>query len=238
MISMVVGLAGLLKSEFPGWSRSQIRNAIVESADPIDVQQEMGSGRINAYKALRQDTPPSAPNNLSSLPTSWYQLRLTWIDNSDNENGFKIERDSSIIATVSAEVTLYVDNSVTGGITYAYRVIAFNMAGDSPSSAFECSIPTNIPYTPYLNNATYDQSEGKVQLTWIDNSNNEQGFKIERKSEWQPSWEQIGTAGPNATEFFDEDNFDPDTFYYYRVRAYNPSGNSSYSNIRQVYIPW
>jgi len=234
---MVVGLAGLLKSRFPGWNRFKIRDAIVESADPIDVQEEMGSGRINANRALKQDTLPTAPSNVSGTPTSWYQINLNWSDNSDNENGFKIERDSSIIATVPSEVTYYEDKSIPGGGTHTYRIIAYNLAGDSPSSTKDVTIPSNIPYQPYNLHARLIGSS-MVKLTWSDNSNNEQGFKIERKSEYEPPWREIDLVGPNVTIYDDQYDFDPDTFYYYRVRAYNPSGNSPYSNIVHVYVPW
>jgi hypothetical protein len=67
------------------------------------------------------------------------QLQLSWVDNSANEDGFKIDRMSGTsgafvtIATVGANVTSYTDPSLSDGINYCYRVKAFNSAGDSPS---------------------------------------------------------------------------------------------------------
>jgi len=50
---MVVGLAGLLKSQRPDWGREEIWEAIVSSADSLE-DEGMGAGRINAYSALKQ----------------------------------------------------------------------------------------------------------------------------------------------------------------------------------------
>src|SRR5262245_34639405 len=72
------------------------------------------------------------------------QLTLTWIDNSTTEDGFKIERADGTtgtfaqIAIVGANVTSYIDSSVTGGATYCYRVRAYNIAGDSAYSNQAC----------------------------------------------------------------------------------------------------
>lgn len=66
------------------------------------------------------------------------QLQLAWIDNSANEDGFKIERKVGTtgtfvpIATVGSNVTSYTDPNLSDGTNYCYRVKAFNSAGDSP----------------------------------------------------------------------------------------------------------
>src|SRR5262249_53333136 len=72
------------------------------------------------------------------------QLQLTWTDNSNNENGFKIERKLgtgtfSQIVTVGVNVTTYTDTNLTDGATYCYRLAAFNSAGTSSYSAEACA---------------------------------------------------------------------------------------------------
>ena len=73
------------------------------------------------------------------------QLQLTWADNSNNEDGFKIERKTgtsgtfSLIATVGINVTSYTDTNLTDGATYCYRLLAFNSAGNSANSAEACA---------------------------------------------------------------------------------------------------
>ena len=73
------------------------------------------------------------------------QLQLAWTDNSNNENGFKIERKSgttgtfSEIATVGVNATTYTDPNLTDGATYCYRLAAFNSAGTSAYSPEGCA---------------------------------------------------------------------------------------------------
>lgn len=68
-----------------------------------------------------------------------------------------------------------------------------------------------------------------ASLTWTDNSNNETGFKIERKVGATGAYGQIGTQGANLN-FFNDSILSPSTQYCYRVRAYNAAGDSTYSN--------
>jgi len=76
-------------------------------------------------------------------------LKLTWADNSINEDGFKIERRQgqaatfSQVATVVANVSSYTDSGLTDGTTYCYRVRAFNAAGDSAYSNQDCGTTLN-----------------------------------------------------------------------------------------------
>jgi len=78
-------------------------------------------------------------------------------------------------------------------------------------------------------------SGSTVTLTWNDTSGGESGFKIERRPQgfWSV-WTEIGTAGPNATSYVDT-GLARGT-YQYRVRSYNGTAHSPYSNTASAKI--
>jgi peptidyl-Asp metalloendopeptidase len=78
-------------------------------------------------------------------------------------------------------------------------------------------------------------SADTVSLKWTDASNNETGFKIERSLNGK-TFAEIATLGPNSVEFSDN-GLTGNTTYYYRVRAYNSTGNSGYSNVVTIKTP-
>ena len=82
------------------------------------------------------------------------------------------------------------------------------------------SAPTGLVATPV--------SRNRINLSWTDQANNEDGFKIERQ-QGTGSFTQIATVGPNVTTFAST-GLRRNTQYSYRVRAYNSAGNSAYSN--------
>jgi len=72
-------------------------------------------------------------------------------------------------------------------------------------------------------------TSGQIDLTWTDNSTNETGFKIERKTPTD-SYAVLVTVGQNITSFQDT-GLTPTTEYTYRVYSFNTGGNSvTYSN--------
>jgi len=77
-------------------------------------------------------------------------------------------------------------------------------------------------------NTTVLSSNG-VSLSWKDNSDNEDGFKLERKLSVTSGYSLIATLGVGVSSYVDS-GLDAQTMYYYRVYAYNSSLNSLYSN--------
>jgi len=81
-------------------------------------------------------------------------LQLSWIDNSQDEDGFHIERKLgtsgtfSLIATTGLDVTSYSDATLADNTTYCYRVNAFNSAGDSGYTNEACATTSNSPLAP------------------------------------------------------------------------------------------
>ena len=59
-----------------------------------------------------------------------------------------------------------------------------------------------------------------MSLNWADNSSNESGFRIERKTGSNGTYAQIATVAVNVRSYVDS-SVTAGTTYCYRVRAYN-----------------
>jgi hypothetical protein len=89
-----------------------------------------------------------------------------------------------------------------------------------------------LPCTEPLPGAPTDLSAtsagtNRIDLSWTDNANNEDGFVIERAS--GTGFEEIDTVGANVTGYADT-GVSCGSSYDYRVAAYNCKGTSAYSN--------
>ncbi|GFO60312.1 laccase [Geomonas silvestris] len=74
-----------------------------------------------------------------------------------------------------------------------------------------------------------------VKLTWSDNSNNEIGFRVERRT-GTGAYSVIGTALANA-QIFTDTTAALNKSYSYRVIAFNAAGDSTASNIASIATP-
>jgi probable HAF family extracellular repeat protein len=69
----------------------------------------------------------------------------------------------------------------------------------------------------------------ELDLTWADNSDNEQRFEIQRRRFWS-DWATVATVGPNTMTFSDV-TVGAYIHYMYRVRAVNAVGASAWSDM-------
>jgi len=94
-----------------------------------------------------------------------------------------------------------------------------------PVAEVEPSAPSSLTATALSNS--------EVDLAWTDNSFNEAGFRIEHSPGGAGAWTEIDTVPQNVTTYRDS-GLDASTAYDYRVRAFNATGNSGYSNVASV----
>jgi chitodextrinase len=193
------------------------------------------SAQVCAMTQAPPLTPPAAPSNLVATAASSSSINLAWSDNSASETGFKIERSTSpttgftLITSLGTNVTSYTNTGLAAATTYYYRVRAYNSAGDSGYSNTANAITQATPPAAPSNLVAAAASSSSINLTWTDNSVNETGFEIERSTSPTTGFAWIKTVGANVTSLSDT-GLAAATTYYYRVRAYNSGGNSSYSN--------
>ena len=180
----------------------------------------------------------NVPANLQATAVSSSEIDLSWTDNSNNEDGFKIERKTGAkgiweyLGSVTANVVSCSDTGLTPNAAYYYRVYSYNSSGSSGYSN-EANValpacPVTAPTAPSNLTATVVSST-EINLSWTDNSNDEDGFKIERKAGAGGTYVQVGTVGVGVTSYQDS-GLDGNTKYYYQVYAYSCAGSSDYSN--------
>lgn len=196
------------------------------------------TGRKTVYSAYSATscattlTGPRAPSALAARPSIGLAnvVQLTWIDNSGDENGFRIERASSpdgpwsLTATTSANVTSYTDNDRPSEQQLCYRVTAFDVAGGTSPSNVDC---TFLPAPPTLSVA--DASATAVDLAWTDNSAHEESYEIERVETGGWPFVTVATVPANAIAFRDAGVI-ADKTYTYRVWATHEGVRVSVSN--------
>lgn len=176
---------------------------------------------------------PLAPSHLEAQVISPTHIRLTWWDNSIDEDGFILDRktpdtDWSRIAVLPPDVNVYNDEELTPGGIYYYRVRAYK---ENYYTEY-CELPYPVKTIGYpvppssLEGRALSSSE--IELKWKDESDNELGFIVERKI--GKNWEEVSVLPPDTESYIDV-GLSENTKYTYRVLAFNDAGRSSSEEI-------
>jgi hypothetical protein len=182
-----------------------------------------------------------APTNLNARLAAVGQVVVTFTDNATNETGFVIERaaDGVTFAAVAqlparnnTGLVSYTDLGGVAGLTYTYRVKA--VSGLFVSSAYSntAEVSLAIPLAPSDLAGTgvvVNTNNANITLNWVDNSNNEAGFIIQRADDINfTTGLAQNTVGANVTTYTATGRT-PGQTVYYRVAAVNGYGTSAFT---------
>ena len=191
---------------------------------------------------------PAAPTNLvltvqGALPPTGPRIRLVFRDNQNGnaaiETGFQIFRSENggaftLLTTLGprggvGNVTYY-DYNVAANVPYAYYVVTVNAGSASlPSNTATATMPP-APAAPSNFSATTQVTGGgttaRVNLSWVDNSNNETRFVIQRATDenFTTNLVTFNRGANNIT--LTNTGLPRGTTFYYRISAQNIYGQS------------
>jgi len=201
--------------------------------------------RVSAYTATQEsnfsftvtaESPIEfAPTNLLAV-THTNSIDLSWTDNCNFEDGFKVERDAGSgfveVADLGANFTFYSDDDLEYYTIYRYRVAAYSGAETSNFTAIiNVQSPVNI--TP--SNLVATSFDTEIQLSWQDNSEVEEGFRVQRND--GSGYVQIAELAADVTSYTDY-TVQYGTQYSYRVLAFANGQQSGYTNVATGSVGW
>lgn len=217
-----VGQFGYCEFEEPGTARV---NVLIRH-----VRRHFGTGRsrfqvtVTAFRETPPvDDPPRGPDNLRYSVRGPDLRTLTWIDDSNNEKGFELQRrpgtDPTALftprATIKADRQLYLED-VPDDEIWTYRIRAFNDWGVSEWSNL-CFVNHPRMARPRRLRAL-DATADEVTLRWGDRSTGESGFELQRRKAGSLAWKTIKQLPENVHDYVDR-GVQPGESYQYRVRA-------------------
>jgi hypothetical protein len=197
----------------------------------------------SATVTITDDRAKPAPSGLAVTGTTTTSASLQWTDNCSNETGFEIQFSTDGGATWSAPPA--VDASAgTGGTvsatvpglkpktsyTFRVRAVAGVIASDFGATAAgktktKPAAPTNLKVKV--------TSTTSARLTWTDNANNEEGFKLEISTDGGRTFPKVVSVPAHAgkgTVSANRKKLKHGKKHTFRVRAFLGEEFSAYSN--------
>jgi titin len=186
-------------------------------------------------------TTPAPPSGLAASAVSTSQINLTWSDNATNETGYRVERSTngttwSLFSNLGVNRNSVSVTGLTANTKYFFRVQALGSSGNSgwsntASATTLSSNPTpGTPAAPTILSVAASTTVAKaINVSWRDNATNESGYKIERSTDGS-TFVVVAGGGINSN-FYRDINLTAGKRYYYRIYAWNASGNSARSAV-------
>jgi titin len=152
-------------------------------------------------------------DNFSQLP----QLNVSTTENSNLQSAVIPGTPSSsiIIRVVDADHTRGNRDQNTVFVDHLYIQVG------NPSSDPPIGDPSGLTATAV--------SSSQIDLSWTDGTENEAGFTVDVSPNGSTGWVQIADLPGGSTSYIDT-GLTAETAYYYRVRAHNPNGFSTYTS--------
>ena len=177
--------------------------------------------------------PPAAPYELYVSDTSLTHAWLTWTDAAIDELGFIVYRSDGdttnlmAVDTIGVNRSAWTDSTLSPGNSYFYRISAFGMGGESSLSNWDSTYqPIPIPPSPQIIEIV-DSVFFQINVKWNDLSSFESGYLIQRSLD-SLTYSTLDTLAATLTDYLDLGVI-LDQTYWYRVAAFNESGESDYS---------
>jgi subtilisin family serine protease len=173
---IAASVAALIWSQNPGWTAAQVKSKLLSSADNIDSLNptyagKLGSGRVNAFKAVSDGTPPPAQVGEISLEIGEYSGR----------GKHKI-------------FALATSTSLSQGDTVVFRAHVTDNAGQNVAGA-NVVITLTGPENPAPFSCVSD-SQGVAETSWSTSAPNKRGRGGTTTGNYDvtASWEGVNTA--------------------------------------------
>src|SRR5574343_443520 len=168
-----------------------------------------------------------APTVLEGVSNGSTQVGLTWTDNSSVEDGFEIYKDGTLLYTNSAGDTTYSATGLTSSTSYIFKVRA-KLGTAYSAFTSELTIVKATPHdaTPVIGTVAAVSSTS-LTVTWTDTATNATRFYIYRSTD-DVTYTEVTYVDSGLGTYTDTGLTD-DTTYYYKVRAWNTGGYSSYT---------
>lgn len=191
-----------------------------------------GMSEVRAYSNEVQVSTdvPAAPSGLTlTAQTTGSSIVLNWTDNSNNETGFRVLRSLNgnigsyvVVTTLTPNTTNYTDTGLNELTQYFYQVQSFNVFGDATSNANNATTLMMPPVAP-SNLRLTNIGSNTATIEWTDNSNNELGFIVQRRTTVS-SYADLGTITNANVVTFTDNTIAANTTYFYRVAAVRGTG--------------
>ncbi|MBL9129781.1 MAG: DNRLRE domain-containing protein, partial [Verrucomicrobiaceae bacterium] len=232
-----------------GAFRTSMNSQIPSFSNPVYSPANFGGGGTHlglmGDPSLRMHVV-APPRHLAASSVSG-SVSLAWAASAESGLiGYHVYRAASVdgpftrLTTTPQAGTTYNDASGSIGTAYTYMVRVLKNE-TAPGGTYEnlslgematitvdgdaSSAPANATGLAVVQNRSVS-----AQLTWQDNSADETGFRIERKTGAAGSFTLLTTAAANATSHTDAGPFGNNETYYYRVIALNAAGDGIPSN--------
>jgi hypothetical protein len=179
-------------------------------------------------------TPPAAPDTVRGSEPVQGAVRITWADRSGDETGFQIYRQKragnlwaqgQMVAMVPANTEMWSESPGNG--VWRYRVRAAKNGLYSAWSAFR-GVPPGIP-----GSLAVQKSNGSALVTWVDASDFEEGFTVERQQN-TGTWGGTVTLEPIGADATSITDSPGPGKWRYRIRATNFVGASAWTGWKPV----
>ena len=222
--AVVAGLQNpLFNLSLVGWKRSMFYNEPVVFPRNPTVTEVTGGGKTLSGNARRRG---------ASAATTGIQYRWE-VSTTSASSGF-----SPFRAIFGSSPVLNLTSADASAGRRWFRIVAKTDAGFDTGNAVQIGSdaqppdvepPPSAPAAPE-NLVASAVSASQINLKWVDKSNNETGFRLQRRTGSGAFSDIPTTAAQNGQTFSNISGLSPGTTYFYRVRAFNNSGDSAWSN--------
>lgn len=161
--------------------------------------------------------------------------RFTSVNDIEKPALMKVSLNGDVDEFFKYDVEGKVSQFLRADSTHLFVVGSFNRIGNDSNLFCIAKIDINFPKAPTNLNgelSSLKSTNPGLKLSWKNNSTNETGFSIEKSLD-NKLFISIATISNNSNSYVDQD-VEINKKYYYRVKAYNNNGGSSYSNVAKI----